>query len=464
VRILTNLPLECFDARAAMRDVELVTYGPPERMLVDGVHFPFDVAFDPSTGDWAQLAARLPPGFVPDVVLLWWPDQEPVPDGLEQCPAQVVGVMSDYNLTLPYVTGLWPFFDLLLCDRQGQELFAALGFAAVRYWCQYAHKRAFHRLWPDAGPRDIEVGFAGNLDPIVQRQRTPWLERLHELGRQGIRTSVRDDVRGEAYGRFLNRCRIGWNRSIRGEMNLRGFEVPACGALLLMERDNREVRDFFVPDEECVLYGDDDLETIVAELLAAPQRLDRIAAAGRQRVEQHRFGNRLEPLRAWQHELPAGTRKPGRPAECALGRATAMLSSWASGPVVVEAARHAHALAPDDPRPLNLLAMAMLRWRGAAAAEVAFRLCLRAVDIDASYVPALHNLTALAAAVGDRDQRRRLQARRELCLEAPTWSQLDGPLLPLDFSALALERSQAMQAARRHAAPELLAAALRQHA
>ena len=50
VRILCNLPLECFDERANLRNVELVTYGPPDRMTVGGKHFPFDVAFDPSRG------------------------------------------------------------------------------------------------------------------------------------------------------------------------------------------------------------------------------------------------------------------------------------------------------------------------------------------------------------------------------------------------------------------------------
>ena len=46
MRILCNLPLECFDDRAAMRGVELCTFGPPDRMMVDGVHYGFDVAFD----------------------------------------------------------------------------------------------------------------------------------------------------------------------------------------------------------------------------------------------------------------------------------------------------------------------------------------------------------------------------------------------------------------------------------
>jgi hypothetical protein len=216
VRILCNLPLECFDERAAMRGVDVVTYGPPDRRIVDGVHFPFDVAFDPSTGSWDELQARLPRGFAPDVLLVWWPDQEPLPAGLEHCPIPVVGVVSDYDLSLPYLVGLWPFFDVLLCDRPGQELFGRLRFADVRYWCQFAHKRPVHRVVPGAGPRDIDVGFAGNLEPAVQRERAPWIERLRRLGELGVGVAIESGVHGDGYGRFLNRCRIGWNRSIRG--------------------------------------------------------------------------------------------------------------------------------------------------------------------------------------------------------------------------------------------------------
>lgn len=460
MRILTNLPLDCFDERSAMHGVELVTYGPPERMLVDGVHFPFDVAFDPASGSWDELAALLPAGFEPDVLLLYWPDQEPLPAGLERCPVPVVGVVSDYNLTLPYLAGLWPFFDVLLCDRPGQDLFARLGFADVRYWCQYAHKRPFHRLWPDAGPRTVDVGFAGNLNPAVQRQRAPWLERLHRLNERGIGAVVTDQVRGADYGRFLNRCRIGWNRSIRGEMNLRGFEVPACGAVLLMERENAEVAEFFVPGEECVLYGNQDFEAVVADLLGDDARLRRIAAAGHARVQQHRLGNRLGQLASL-----LARRGPGRPrsseAERVLGRATALCATWAEPRVLVTAALAAHDLAPDDPRTLNLLGLATLRWRGNEGGEAAWRLWERAAAADPGYVPAVQNLAALAATTGNDGLIAKARSEFERRLTRPDWSDLDGLMLPLGFSARAVDRSLAMQSAVRQGAPDVLVAALR---
>lgn len=459
MRILCNLPLECFDERAAMRGIELVTYGPPDRMDVDGVHFPFDIAFDPATGSWDELQAKLPAGFRPDLVLVYWPDQEPLPAGFEHCPAPTVGVFSDYNLSLPYLAGLWPFFDVVLCDRAGVDLFRALSFPEVRYWNQYAHKRPFHRLWPEAGPRDVDVGFAGNLNPTVQRERAPWIERVRRLADLGVGAAVVTGVRGEGYGRFLNRCRIGWNRSIRGEMNLRAFEVPACGALLLMERENREVAEFFAPGEECVLYGDDDLEHVVLDLLGDPARLQRIALAGHRRVQDHRLSRRIGQL-ASVLAAPG----PGRPActtlDATLGRATAMLPTYADGKTVVTAALAANHLAPDDPRTLNLLALATLRWRGNEGADAAWRLWQRALAVDPAYVPAATNLAALAGATSDPELQRAVRLELDRRIAAPTWAALDGPTLPLGYAERAIDRSLALQSAVRAGSPERFASAL----
>lgn len=459
MRVLSNLPLECFDDRAAMHGVELVTYGPPDRMLVDGVRFPFDVAFDPSNGTIEQLLAALPQGFTPDVVMLWWPDQEPLPAGLERCPVPVVGVVSDYNLSLPQIAGLWPFFDALLCDRAGVPLFERLTFANVRYWCQYAHKRPFHFVHADAGPRDVDVGFVGNLNPVVQRERAQWLERVRKLADHGVRSEVRTGVSGSDYGRYLSRCRIGWNRSIRGEMNLRAFEVPACGALLLMERGNLEVADFFAPGEECVLHGDDDLEDVVRSLLGDPARLARIAAAGHRRVQQHRLGNRLHEVAAIVAERTQ-PRPVASAADVAIGRATAMLMTWADGAAIAKAALAAHAQAPEDPRTLNLLGLAAVRARGNDGAADAYRLWRRALQIAPRYVPAATNLGALVASAPDDALARQLRSLRDGQLAAAGWAELDGPTLPLGYGELAVARSLALQAAVRSGDPRPFAQAL----
>src|SRR5207247_8734530 len=63
-----------------------------------------------------------------------------------------------------------------------------------------------------------------------------------------------------AYREQLRRAKIAFNRSTRGEANMRAFEAVACGALLFQEASNREVPALFRPGQECVLYDHDNLE------------------------------------------------------------------------------------------------------------------------------------------------------------------------------------------------------------
>jgi Glycosyl transferases group 1 len=458
VRILCNLPLECFEARTAYSGVELVTYGPRERMWVDGVHFPFDVEFDPSTGDWAELERRLPAGFRPDFVLVFWPDQEPLPANLHRCPVPVVGIVSDYNLSLAYLAGLWPFFDVLLCDRSGVGLFRKLPFADVRWFCQYTFKRPFHRVWPDTGPRDVDIAFAGNMHPRIQQDRRPWMQRLRRLESRGVKVVVQSGLAGIPYGQLLARTRIGFNRSLRGEMNLRAFEVPACGALLFMERENLEVRDFLTPGEEVVLYGDDDFEELVLEHLRDEPRRARMAAAGHRRIQQHSMRHRLDELCRL-----LSVRGPGRPpatdAQAALGRAMAMqVSPWASREAILAASLAAARLAPRDPRALNTLAIANLTLRGADGAFDAMQLLDGAAVLSPTYVPAAWNRYRLLAESDHLEMTGRARAEFERRLAAPAcWSDLDGLFLPVGFRDEGVERAAAFQQAVRCDDPGLLA-------
>ncbi|MCC6672296.1 MAG: glycosyltransferase family 1 protein [Planctomycetes bacterium] len=458
VKILCNLPLESFEPRAAYAPHELLTYGPADRMWVDGTWFPFDLAFDPSQGSIEQLLARVP-GAPPDLLLLYWPDQEPLPEGLERCPIPVVGVVSDFNLTLPALVGLWPFFDHLLVDRSGVDLFRRLGFAAVQPFVQFSHKTAWHRPWPGV-PRDLDVAFAGNLNPVVQRERAPWLARLAALAERGVRVAVQSGIRGAAYGRFLSRARIGFNRSIRGEMNLRAFEVPACGALLLMERDNLEVREFFVPGEECVLYGDDDLEEVIGHLLADEPRRARIAAAGHRRVQEHRMSRRLAALLDLVRG-PRSDRPPCDPAAAALGRAVAMLGTWAGGEAVIAAAHAALRHAPHDPRAGNAFALALLRADAARHATAAFAHLRDALRRAPTHLPSALNLAWLLQRGGDPCGAARLRAASlGLAAARPGWADVDGPLLPFGFTTESIARAHALRDAVLAGDPRLLLVAL----
>lgn len=456
MRVLCNLPLECFEAREHFGDVEICTYGPRDRMLVDGVHFPFDVEFDPSSGSWHDLWQRLPYGFEPDFLLFWWPDQEPIPADLRDCPVPVVGIVSDYNLSLPYLAGTWPFFDVVLVDRAGVDLLGRLPFADVRHFCQYTFKRPFHRIFPGVA-RDIDIGFCGNLHPVVQRERMPWMDRLRALKQRGVRAEVVHSLHGEDYGRFLNRLRIGFNRSVRGEMNLRSFEVPACGALLFVERENLEVEDFFVPGEEVVLYGDDDFEHLVMEHLADEPRRAAMAAAAHEKVQGMSMGHRLGALSDLL-QVPG----PGRPLadafDASYGRGVALLTTWTEGAEPVRELLRAVEMAPADPRPLNALALATLRWRGQEGADQAVQLLRKACVLSPSYLPAARNLVALLEGADREDLARPARADLDRRLSrAPDWWDVDGPLFPVGYTEAALTNARALADALRADDPSLLA-------
>ncbi len=396
MKVLCNQPLECFGPRSSFGDIELVTFGSADRAKVDGVQYPLDVCFDASVGTIEELWRALPGGFVPDVLLLWWPDQEPIPAGLERCPARTVGVVSDYNVSLPAIAGLWPFFDVWLSDRNGIELFERLSFADVRYFCQYTFKASSHRVHPGI-TRDIDVGFAGNLHPVVQHERGPWIARLLALREHGVQVDVRTHLYGAEYGRFLSAAKIGFNRSVRGEANLRCFEVPACGACLFVERENLEIRDFFVPGEEVVIYGDDDLEQLIEQHLRDDARRERIASAGHARVQGHGIGQRLAALQ----QVLAAT-GPGRPRADAhavhLGRANAMAMTWADPAAQFADYLAAHRANPTDPRPLQGLAQAMLRRDKRSFLGDALRLLHLASEVEPDFVPATANLAWVLAA------------------------------------------------------------------
>jgi len=219
-----------------------------------------------------------------------------------------------------------------------------------------------------------------------------------------------------------------------------------------------EVRDFFVEDEECVLYGDEDFEDIVSDLLADPARVQRIAMAGHRRVQDHRLGNRLHELAALTSQTRP--RPVSSEADRVLGRAIAMLPTWADGPTIAAAALAAHELAPDDPRTLNMLGLATLRWRGAAGGDAAWGLWQRALAVAPDYAPAAVNLAAIATTTDDVSLQSATRSERDRRLTDVSWADVDGPMLPLGFDVCAVDRSLALQQAVRSDEPNVFAQSL----
>jgi hypothetical protein len=449
MRVLGNFPFEMFGPREEWPFEEVLSFGPSSGRRVGDAQFDYDIPFDGGEASIHQLLSSLPAGFAPDAILLLWPDQEPIPRDLEQSPVPVIAIVSDYNLTLPFFLRSWPFFDLVLCDRPGLQVLGRMPFARVEAACQYSFRPDVHRIYEDASgkpiPRDIDISFVGNLNPELQRERTSFLERLRMLG-DHCNVFVGSVAQGEPYGRMLSRSKIAFNRSIRGEMNLRAFEATACGALLFMERENTEVRDYFVDGEEVVLYSPDDLEEKLLYYVEHDEERERIAERGHARVQHYRLANLLGQLPRLISEIDVHKRPRGDVLTLQLGRGELLMPTWCNSEGSFIPLGYALRRAPHSPLVRNQIAVSML-WRHAhhVPPEQAFPHFAQATQIDPEYLPAHWNLYWIAQMSGNAPVADTMLDAIAHTIEKDELSiaKFDGLMLPLGFSRSQREQASA---------------------
>ncbi|MCS7066759.1 MAG: glycosyltransferase [Fimbriimonadales bacterium] len=278
-----------------------------------------DIQYAPQNTTFEQILAQLPSNWEPEVVLFWSPEYHPIPAGLERCPYRLVAALGDWNLGLWKICDALRMFDHILTDKRGVQVLQRLGFRNVSHAKLYGYNPDLHRRLPNE-PKIYDVGFVGNLNPAVQGERARWLLRLARLGEK-YKIAITTGLYGDDYTRFLNRCKITFNRSIRGEMNMRAYEAPACGSLLLYEADNLEVYDLYQNSVHCVLYDEQNLEQVIDHYLAYEAQRERIVETAWQHVQNYRYSEQYNRL--IQHAIEAVP-------ETAIGRARTFseLSDW----------------------------------------------------------------------------------------------------------------------------------------
>ena len=244
------------------------------------------VAHEPGMA-WTELLTRCPQGWRPDVYIHWSPEYNALPEGLENADCLTVGVWGDWNLGGQSMRAIADIFDVQFADRNGGEVLRRMGFDNICYSPLWAFDPVLHRRLPNI-VRDIDVLMIGNFNHGIQSERAKWLARVARLSSR-YNVVLTAGVYGDDYVRLMNRAKIVFNRSIRGEINMRAYEAPACGSLLFYEAENREIRDVYADREQCVLYDDSNLEALLDYYLA-PQHAaerERIAEAGWQTVQSH---------------------------------------------------------------------------------------------------------------------------------------------------------------------------------
>lgn len=207
-----------------------------------------------------------------DALFIHLAELSELPLGLENFPLPIIASVSDWNLYYFKLRHTLDYFDLILCDQRGVQLLTYLGYNA-RYWCFYGYIPA--RFLPAPAEKSYDIVFAGNFNTYFQRDRASWLTRLARLSEK-YKVKIDTCVFGFEYTKLLQSAKIVFNRSIRGEANMRVFESLAAESLILLEEENLEIQSYFQNGKECILYNNENFEAIIDSLLQTPKVLDKI--------------------------------------------------------------------------------------------------------------------------------------------------------------------------------------------
>lgn len=238
-----------------------------------------DAIINSKSSRMRDIYRQLPHEWRPDVIFVLWPEWNTLPQGLFLEEIPIVAFISDWNLAFSNIQNHIHLYDCVFMDKKGTELFRNMGNENVYYAPLYSFDPKIH--YPNAAiEKDIDISLVGNLTHNVQVERIEWLKRMVMLRKKGINAQIVTHAFGEDYTKILQRSKIVFNRGIRAEMNLRAYEAPAAGALLMMEIDNNEVYEHLAPFDEFVPYDRDNFEDLVIHYSEHDDERERISAKG----------------------------------------------------------------------------------------------------------------------------------------------------------------------------------------
>ncbi|MFN8608467.1 MAG: glycosyltransferase [Vulcanimicrobiota bacterium] len=277
--------------RNGLADQDLLTFSQGK----DGL------TYQPGRSSFQDVLAQLPEGWIPDLVIWWFPEfQEVLPD-IAECPYPTMAQISDWHTVRDGLALAASQFDLVATDRMGVSILQdSRAFEAPLY----GFDPTLHRRLPHA-QKTFDISHAGDLNPFLHVERLQALARAaEELGDEAVIRYL-SGLTPEDYVWVLNQSRITINHTLRGEMSMRCYEAPACGSLLFNEAGNASLEAVFEEGRHYVAYTPENLVEKLRYYLAHEDERARLAEAGWERIQDftyQRQGQRL--IRLVEERLP----------------------------------------------------------------------------------------------------------------------------------------------------------------
>jgi spore maturation protein CgeB len=149
------------------------------------------------------------------------------------------------------------------------------------YWLPLACDPEIHRRYDV--PKRFDVGFVGATG-------VPYARRTGLLAQLARRYTMNDYNRPytpSEMARVYSESHLVFNCSLRGEVNMRVFEGPATGSLLLTDRIGNGLSELVRDCEHVVLYDDEQLLDFVDTYLRDTAARQRIATQGYDHARTH---------------------------------------------------------------------------------------------------------------------------------------------------------------------------------
>jgi tetratricopeptide (TPR) repeat protein len=345
--------------------------------------------YDPTRDSLADVLARLPAGWQPDILILWQPHFYAMPAHWEQLGIPTFAVLVDWQL-LGLLEGNLDWlnaFDGIFLDRRGVDFLKSQGFENVWQFVPSSFDPAIQQPDP-AAPKRYDLSFAGTFRHPIHHRRSQWLYRFARLAERYRIGFFRWTFGPEAYTRLIQQSKIAFNYSYRGELNIRTFETLATGTLLFLEEGNVDAAGFFEDGVHYVSYNAANYQERLEYYLTHDAERQQIAEAGRQQVQRHTNAAHLEWLirqvRLWRDKPRTVSRAAWSPRQRGL-----MQFADFYAPLTAERAQAIYAAWDREAR----AAGDDLAWLEAALAATDYRLNETRPPAEKSFETAARHLT-----------------------------------------------------------------------
>jgi hypothetical protein len=212
------------------------------------------------------------------------------PRGIERLPITTAVWLYDNYLNFRWHKEMAALFDYPFFAQLNRARLAEKYTRRGAFWLPFAADEELHR---DANvERDIDIGYVGT----ITEQKKKYFRQFEASGLE-VKTNDRH-FSPEEIGRFYSRCKLVYNILARRDLNVRAFEAPSAGAVVVNQGWIDEGSRLIFKDGESMAYHNfSDAPDICRSLLADDAKRRQMGENAKKIVlSAHTYRHRMETV------------------------------------------------------------------------------------------------------------------------------------------------------------------------